>query len=363
MANGDDSTEDIINALIAQLAASSPGASNSILAGQGTLIRQMIQSPNYVPGVSGWTINKDGSAEFNNLTIRGTFAGTDFEINSSGIFFYNGAPASGNLILALTNTAGIDGFGNPYIQGITIGNASGVQVLLEIVTGNQAAMQFPTNTAIEQTPANITANNNGSGALEFLQMVMSGPRLNVSAAMDWMQILWNSANQGNTSSANMEFIYVGSNQNPHIQCVFDETGFNILAGTIAAANPTTLPAVPEVWHSLGAFGTATWTVNVGRYRITAEGECLIDISLNAQAGGGAAGAFTWANNLPAAYQFPGNYTRAYAIGFNGVITTATNNSDLLVDGAGTGSPGRVRVQLPALPATTNATVSARIPLS
>ena len=62
------------------------------------LRRQAIQSPDYVPGVSGWTINQDGSAEFNNLTIRGTFMGTDYEINTSGAFFYSGTPAAGTLI-------------------------------------------------------------------------------------------------------------------------------------------------------------------------------------------------------------------------------------------------------------------------
>jgi hypothetical protein len=35
------------------------------------LIRQAIQSPNYVPGVSGWTINRDGTAEFSGVTLRG----------------------------------------------------------------------------------------------------------------------------------------------------------------------------------------------------------------------------------------------------------------------------------------------------
>jgi hypothetical protein len=37
------------------------------------LIRTAIQSPNYVAGVSGWTINADGSVEFANITARGTF--------------------------------------------------------------------------------------------------------------------------------------------------------------------------------------------------------------------------------------------------------------------------------------------------
>lgn len=62
---------------------------NQILGGQNKLIRSSIQSPNYVPGVSGWAIFKDGSAEFNNMTVRGTFNGTDFIIDSSGIFFYS----------------------------------------------------------------------------------------------------------------------------------------------------------------------------------------------------------------------------------------------------------------------------------
>lgn len=43
---------------------------NSILAGT-KLVREAIQSPNYVPNVSGWSINKDGTAEFADLTARG----------------------------------------------------------------------------------------------------------------------------------------------------------------------------------------------------------------------------------------------------------------------------------------------------
>jgi hypothetical protein len=54
-----------------------------------TLIRPAIQSPNFESGSEGWQINQDGSAQFNNLEIRGTFNGTDFIINSSGIFFYS----------------------------------------------------------------------------------------------------------------------------------------------------------------------------------------------------------------------------------------------------------------------------------
>lgn len=36
-----------------------------------TLVRPAIRSADYVPGVSGWSINRDGSAEFSNVTTRG----------------------------------------------------------------------------------------------------------------------------------------------------------------------------------------------------------------------------------------------------------------------------------------------------
>ena len=85
--------------------------------GGNVLRRQAIESPNYTPGVSGWVIKQDGSAEFNNLTIRGTFNGTDFVINSAGFFLYSNTPAAGNLVNSVTNFPGTDQFGNHYLTG------------------------------------------------------------------------------------------------------------------------------------------------------------------------------------------------------------------------------------------------------
>lgn len=46
---------------------------NPIIGGASKLIREAIQSPNYVPGTDGWTINRDGSAEFSDVDLRGRF--------------------------------------------------------------------------------------------------------------------------------------------------------------------------------------------------------------------------------------------------------------------------------------------------
>lgn len=96
---------------------------NDPVVGGVALRRAAIQSPNYVAGTTGWTINQDGSVEFNNGVFRGTvtagtFQGTDFTINSAGAFFYSGTPAAGNLIASIAPAAGTDSFGNHYIQGM-----------------------------------------------------------------------------------------------------------------------------------------------------------------------------------------------------------------------------------------------------
>lgn len=42
-----------------------------IAAGDGSLVYPALKSPNYVPGVSGWFLSRDGDAEVNDLTARG----------------------------------------------------------------------------------------------------------------------------------------------------------------------------------------------------------------------------------------------------------------------------------------------------
>jgi hypothetical protein len=94
----------------------------SLTQGYGSIVIPLIYSPNFVEGVSGWYIGKDGDAEFNNLVIRGIFYGLNYEVNSSGAFFYSGTPAFGNLVIALANSAGTDSFGNPYPSGVSTFN-------------------------------------------------------------------------------------------------------------------------------------------------------------------------------------------------------------------------------------------------
>ncbi|MGH8429006.1 MAG: phage tail tip fiber protein, partial [Solimonas sp.] len=76
--------------------------------GDGTLttakIAQQIQSTNYAGGSAGWAINKNGSAEFNNITVRGTVASSNIvgssisggSLNINGLFTVD---ANGNVTI------------------------------------------------------------------------------------------------------------------------------------------------------------------------------------------------------------------------------------------------------------------------
>lgn len=88
---------------------------NSLFSNDGSLAITSVHSPQYQTGVNGWTINKDGSAEFNNATFRGRIV-----IQSSGqtVLVYDGTPAAGNLIASIAAQSGTDAFGNFYPAGV-----------------------------------------------------------------------------------------------------------------------------------------------------------------------------------------------------------------------------------------------------
>lgn len=92
-----------------------------------------IRSPNYVAGVSGWKIDADGSAEFNNVVIRGTLSAsvidkaTLFASQYAGdlTFLFNGVPNPGFEV----NTTGWSPGANTTMLRVTTPVNSGVGAL------------------------------------------------------------------------------------------------------------------------------------------------------------------------------------------------------------------------------------------
>lgn len=91
--------------------------SNPIIGGNDTLIRDKIQSENYVAGVAGWRISRNGDAEFNNLVARGSGVfgpspGRHVEINTPAhlgeiaLFSGNGAEVNPAVIGMISGVPG-----------------------------------------------------------------------------------------------------------------------------------------------------------------------------------------------------------------------------------------------------------------
>jgi hypothetical protein len=121
------------------------GFRNSILGGIN-LIRAAIQSPNFVSGSQGWTVRQDGSAEFNNVVIRGGV------IVGGTALYYNGTPAAGNLIMSIAAAAGTDSFGNAYVAGVGIYGTSD-KLTVRNSGGDTAVLRADAPSGIADTPA------------------------------------------------------------------------------------------------------------------------------------------------------------------------------------------------------------------
>jgi hypothetical protein len=236
------------------------------------LVRAAIRSPNYVEGVSGWTINIDGSAEFNNLTIRGTFTGDNFVINSAGAFFYDGVPALGDLLVSIAGAAGFDDYGNAYAEGLSVGVAT-PRVVIGPVAG-EALIYFPTGALDENSAPAIQAFLQNSGQNSLLVVRGGTP----STELDYSALaLTSSSEDGTTTQASGDLIYVDTGGTTHEVVTTGHAGAAI-AGSVTAVVPgsgTSRANVfqTETWHTatLAAGFTTSVSDEPPRYRLEGTG--------------------------------------------------------------------------------------------
>jgi hypothetical protein len=83
----------------------------------GILVYPQIQSPNFsLADQTGWAILSNGDAYFFDITATGSVTANTVVVAGSGdgVFIYDGIPAYGNLILAISSAAGTDAYGNQY---------------------------------------------------------------------------------------------------------------------------------------------------------------------------------------------------------------------------------------------------------
>lgn len=137
------------------------------------LVNQAILSNNYVPGVSGWAIDGDGTAEFDAASIRGTL--TAAAVLTPGVDIYaNGVLAASNFTMyangaIANNNFSVDASGNlvatnAVITGqinATSGSISGNLIAGGTISGtsiniNSGTFQVSSSGALTASSANIT---------------------------------------------------------------------------------------------------------------------------------------------------------------------------------------------------------------
>lgn len=217
------------------------GFSNPVVGAGGALVRSSEHSPNYVAGTTGWTINQDGSAEFNSLTVRGTFKGTNFEINTSGIFLYSGTPAAGNLIGSDASIAGTDRFGNTYPAGVmTQVNVANTPTYRTSLFNNQLIFNYISATLFRQTGQLFASEP--LNAAKGPQIVLESPSDNSTSSDISALILYGTSQDGTFPPQALLAGYVnGSNTQMAIDFVVN--------GNMFATDPAT-NNTKEPWHAI-----------------------------------------------------------------------------------------------------------------
>jgi len=193
-------------------------------------------------------------------------------VPGSGLFVYSGVPAKGNLIASISAVAGTDVYGNTIREGVTAYKPDGLGGFLarmalssnagdlEFQSAATAAIGFLASAAAGGGGSAITIQTEGYSGDTFNDLTIQSP--NAGGVL-----IWNGAGGIETR------------------------------GPVVIDDPAS-PGTPETWHSLGTL--ANYTVNIGRYRLTSQGELELDV--NVSSAGANAGTTTFSTTIAAAYR-------------------------------------------------------------
>jgi hypothetical protein len=220
----------------------------------GTVLRRVaIQSPNFVHLVSGWSINQDGSAEFNGLTING-----------------------GDVILT-------DGSGN------VVGTLDGSAGLVLVGNGTLADPEFQITPFSDMLWAGSTPTQTQDTSIEVGTIVDDQTETRIAMIL--------SSGKDNGQAQAMLAVAAAPADGSEPPVVVTGNG-TLLVGS-DPAGPSG-QAVPESWHAMTLVNS--WThasaFDVPSYRMTAEGK----VDLKGVASGGTHTSGTLVATLPVGYR-------------------------------------------------------------
>lgn len=223
---------------------------------------------------TGWYIDSQGNAYFFNITATGTITSTTVIVQGStgGIFVYSGTPALGNLIVSIAGMAGTDGSGNAYPQGVnvTTGTISGSTISSSTFTGSDFILNSNGLFVYNGTPANgnmiasiaATAGTDGFGnAYQATITSYSSPTDYVQITSDFITLFKSGLFQGQQLLATGNAI---TQLSSGLQSNVD-TAANVIAESASAAGGSSTinlsAAVTNVLNALNISGVTTFNGN------------------------------------------------------------------------------------------------------
>jgi len=250
------------------------GFQNPIVGGTALRI-PAIQSPNFQSGSAGWIIRIDGSAEFNNLTIRGIFNGNNFILNSSGLFIYSGTPANGNLLASIAPANGTDDFSNTYLQGIVTYSGASFAAL------NSGAAYFGL-TADGYTTAGLVGLSGADKVFATSPTSASKPDPATYALVD------GDDTTTPQSASGYPHIDIGASTNGVAAWLHGAMLYATANGGISTAETWHNPSYNANWSGTTTFGTISGGLRTLQYRRDAEDNLWLNGCFTAAAGAGSA---------------------------------------------------------------------------
>lgn len=253
---------------------------NEIVGGV-TLVREAIRSANYVPNVSGWTINRDGTAEFASGTFRGPVViiepGTGLvlaSIGANGNGSFQNVSVAGDILLAgVSLTDFINGAGRGIVGMFkTTSNlpASGVSGTFTAICWTQFNYH-PGRLYKITASATQWINNNAVNNQDFIyRLVLNQPGVTGGANDDITFASRQSTSGGESQSLNLEFYIGGGSLYADGAMTVALQMAAVDSNTWGNLNPTNSPfyfvvedvgPVPTFVGGTGApSGALTWTV-------------------------------------------------------------------------------------------------------
>ena len=233
------------------------GFSHAIAGGSGNLIVTALQSPNFVPAVSGWAIFKNGDAQFNEIILpdgQGVsvfFASSPPVTSHVGDLWYN--TGNGLQLSVWTGSAWlVQQFGGAAIANGGIGLAQ----LANAVTAR--AIGGITTTIAATAPSNPMTG-------DIWINTMDGNALEQWDGAAWTPIAWNAVDVMQAGTINASLIQAGTITGSLIAAQ-TITGVNIAAGTITASQ---LSASAINGFTINGVTINAGTINASDMNITA----------------------------------------------------------------------------------------------